>query len=229
LVDSGGGNYTWTDQVSGRNFVATPSFNGGGGGNFPQIMSQSNFFGSMPGLRLQYGYKMQENSFGSFLFGTLTNATILMVANSTAGDFIDVSQGGMSGLTLSNNQYTPSGPLPQNSIYGLFASGGFGGPPQYTTTNAAPYTPGTSKVIALTLPSLGSNGSKLFVNGSEAMTGAQGMGSVIAGNSQIAFGGYFQPSVQDSTFGAVLIYDRVLSDAEIAAMNTYLSGRYSIV
>ena len=220
-------NTTWTDQVSGRQFALGAPSNFGGG-NFPQYSAAPNFFGTLPGIRLQYGYKMQEMPSGSFLFGSLTNATILMVANSTVGDFLDVSQGGTNGLTISNNSFSPNGSLPQNSIYGLFASGGFGGPPQYSTTNTAPYTQGTSKVIALTLPFLSSSG-KLFLNGTEALTGAQGMGGVIGGGSQMSIGGYYQPTMQDSTFGALLVYDRVLSDAEIASMTAYLTSRYSIV
>ncbi len=230
----------WTDAISQRSFFPISNFFGGQGGGQPSAMISQNYFGSRSALRLQNGMKLHENTGGGApVLQSAGSITVIVVgAANSESEFLTLANNtGMPYGTIKTSQYNPymgfGSPMPRQSVeaFGEFYSmGQGGGSAEVAATDALPYS-NQSKVLGLVIPNRASTGAKFFLNGTKATTGAQSnsmSGIYLPNDVTINVGGYYPGPSQDLSVGAVLVYDRALSDAEMASLSSYLMTRYTV-
>ena len=193
-------NALWTDTVSGNNLVqATPGF---------QPVFASNWKNSKPSFLFnQVSGKFMQTA--AFAGGAIANATILLVGDYGTGTVYSAI---VDGIGASNrniievNMATPALDI-------------------YAGSSTTPYT-FTNDTKAHRFAAVFNGASSIgYLDGVSRTTGAAGAQSLTG----LTLGGPYNGSAANcfnGNVGEVIIYNRVLTPAEIAKLDTYLVGQW---
>lgn len=189
---------SWLDQ-SGNGHDATQGL----AGSRPTYLREG--FGREPALRLEGSHCLSSDT--GFPTGDYTKIVQFRLAAFTGGDQI----------------YSSAEPATGAHMLSL------GGTPHLNVSHAGLLVSSSEQIeldearVACATYDLAKDEGELFLDGVKTGTGS-GAGPNVSTSYQV--GGYASLNHMDGTIGEILVYDRVLSPAEIASVSAYLTDRY---